>query len=153
MNDNKEIIVKESTIEVAVLVHKDIPEFDKPADVSFFEARYKDKLHVIFVAYLDEKPIGYMIAYDKFGKNSVYCWMAGVIPEHRQAGALKNLMESLEKWCQDKKTHTIHIKTRNHRRAMLNYLIKNGYNLTEVQTEPKIENNRILLQKSLIHDS
>lgn len=149
MSNSNQVIVKEDSIDVAATVHATVPEFDKPAGTEYFEDRYKGKQHVIFVAYLNEKPIGYMISYDKFGDDSIYCWMAGVNPEFRKKGALTNLMEKLESWCKENSIHTIHIKTRNRRREMLNYLVKNGYLLAEVLPEPKIEDNRILLQKSV----
>lgn len=149
MKNSNKVIIKEDSIDVAVTVHATIPEFNKPADTAYFEERYNGKRHVIFVAYLDERPIGYMISYDKFGDGSIYCWMAGVNPEFRKLGALTKLTEKLESWCKENSIHTIHIKTRNRRREILNYLIKNGYLLTEVLPEPVIANNRILLQKEI----
>ena len=149
MKDSNKVFVKEDSIDVAVTLHATIPEFDKPADAAFFEERYKGKQHVIFVAYLDEKPIGYMISYDRFSDGSIYCWMAGVNPEFRKLGALTKLMEKLESWCKENSIHTIHIKARNCRREMLSYLIKTGYLLTAVLTKANIADNRILLQKEI----
>lgn len=149
MNGLNKVVVKKDSIQVAVSVHATIPEFDKPVNTVFFEDRYEGKQHVIFVAYLDETPIGYMISYDKHEDNSIYCWMAGVNPKFRRKGSLQLMMNKLETWCKENDIHTIHIKTRNSRREMLNYLVKNGFLLTEVLTEPDIKENRILLQKPI----
>ncbi len=149
MKDSNKVFVKEDSIAVAVTLHATIPEFDKPVDAAFFEERYKGKQHIIFVAYLDQKPIGYMISYDRFSDGSIYCWMAGVKPEFRKLGVLTKLMEKLESWCKENSIHTIHIKTRNCRREMLGYLIKTGYLLTAVLTKLNIADNRILLKKKI----
>lgn len=143
------IIVKKDSIESAFSVHKSIPEFDEIVEISDFEERYQDKKHIIFVAYLQEKPIGYLIAYDKFKDGSIYCWMAGVIPEFRKKGVLTKIMQKLELWCMNNKIQTIHIKTRNSRREMLAFLVKNEFLLAEVLPENNIQEHRIMFQKKI----
>lgn len=150
MSDPNSIIIQESSIENAIIVHASIPEFDKTAaDAEYFKERYRNKKHVIHIAYIEDKPIGYMISYDQFEDDSIYCWMAGVNPSFRERGVLKKLMLTLEEWCKKNNIHTLHIKTSNKRRAMLTYLVKNGFNITEIITYPKIINYGMLLQKEI----
>lgn len=78
------ISVREGTIEQAVGVHSTIAEFTKPADVEYFKDRYKEKTHLILVAYLEDNLAGYLIAYDKHQDGSIYYWMIGVNPDFRQ---------------------------------------------------------------------
>lgn len=75
--------------------------------------------------------------------------MAGVNPSFRERGVLKKLIFTLEEWCKKNKIHTLHIKTSNKRRAMLTYLVKNGFNITEIITHPKIIDYGMLLQKEI----
>lgn len=142
--------VEQATIQQAIQVHAAIPEFDKPASTDYFENRYNGKEHVIFIAIVNGQSVGYLIGYDKFEEpNSFYCWMVGVIPEHRKHGALTAMMHALEEWCRKQGRTTLHIKTRNRRRGMLNYVVRNGWMFTQVDIEAKLEDNRLLLQKKL----
>lgn len=146
------IEVKEVDIDEAIKVHKNIVEFDeaKP-EKEYFENRYKDKENLIIVAYYNNVPAGYIIGYDKFqdGK-SFYCWMAGVDPEYRRLGILTELMKYQENWAKQKGFITLRIKTRNNRREMLSFLVKNNFNFLNVEKREKVQDNRINLEKSLL---
>jgi len=97
----------------------------------------------------DEKPAGYMISYDKFSDGSLYCWMTGVNPKYRGKGILKKLMEYHENYAKNKGCDKLKISTRNNRREMLSYLVKYGFNFTEVVPKSNIEDNRIRLEKNI----
>ena len=151
-----EIIVREAPLEDAIKVHREVPEFEVEGlesddDLkSYFEDRYKDKEKVIIVGYLNEKPIGYLIGYDRDEDgDSFYCWMAGVSSQWRRIGTLTGLMYYQKEWAKKHGYKTLKIKTRNTRREMLSYLVKEGFNFTNVDTRDTIEDNRISLQISL----
>jgi len=143
----KKVIIKEELIDVAVKINATIVEFDKPYDRPYFEERYKGKKNLILVAYVDNQPAGYMVSYDRNNNDSFYCWMAGVDPNFRRLGLLKELMEYLNNWAKANGYKKIIIKTRNNRREMLSFLVKAGFNFTEIQAQPLVEDNRILLEK------
>lgn len=145
----KEIVIKEDTIEVAVAVNASITEFEEHYDRAYFEDKYKDSTKLILVAYVDNQPAGYMVSYDKSNDDSFYCWMVGVNPLFRRLGILKKLMAYVQKWAKKQGYQKIMIKTRNNRREMLSFLVKDGFNFTEVQGQPRIQDNRILLEKVL----
>ena len=140
--------ILQTSIEEAVKVHVQIPEFtETPPDKNYFENRYKGKTHLILCAYENETAMGYIIAYDKFADKSFYCWMAGVIPQYRKQGALTELIKYLFSWAGSKGYDKIKIKTRNDKRDMLRFLVKNGFNFTAVEQRENINNNRIELEK------
>lgn len=145
------IEVKEVEIEEAIKVHKNVIEFDELNPTKeHFENRYKDKKHVIIVAYYNNVPVGYIIGYDKFEDGeSFYCWMAGVDINYRRLGALTSLMEYQEKWAREQGYKVLKIKTRNNKRNMLSFLVKNNFYFTSVEQRENIEDNRINLQKNL----
>ncbi len=144
---DKNIVVKEDSIEVAVKVDANIIEFDELHDKAYFEDRYLDSEKLILVVYVDNNPSGYMVSYDKNHDGSFYCWMTGVDPLFRRNGLLDLMMKYLFEWAKNHKYKKITIKTRNNRREMLAYLVKTGFNFTEVQPYSIIEENRILLEK------
>lgn len=146
----KNIVVKEDSIEVAVKVNATITEFDKPYNKAYFEDRYKNSAKLILVAYVDNQPAGYMVSYDKNNDGSFYCWMTGVDPLFRRLGLLNLMMQYLFDWAKNKSYSKITLKTRNNRREMLSYLVKSGFYFAEVQSQPSIEDNRILLEKIVV---
>ncbi|MEI8343372.1 MAG: GNAT family N-acetyltransferase [Candidatus Moraniibacteriota bacterium] len=145
----RDIIVKEDLIDVVAQVSATIFEFDAVYDKEYFEARYNNATKLILVAYINEVPIGFIVAYDKENNGSFYCWMAGVNPNFRRLGVLDDLMKYLEKWAGAKGYKKITIKTRNQRREMLAYLVKNNYNFIDVQSQSLVKDNRILLEKNI----
>ena len=105
---------------------------------------------MIIVAYYNDAPIGYIIGYDKFEDDeSFYCWMAGVDINYRRLGALKALMNYQIKWAKEKGYKKLKIKTRNNRREMLNFLVKNDFNFISVEEKENIRENRINLEKDI----
>jgi len=143
------IKVKETSIDVAVSVHAQIPELpEAPADKKYFTDRYKGKEHLIVCAYDLATPTGYLIGYDK-GDKLFYLWMAGVIPEYRNHGAFTAMIDYMFKWAQKKGYKKIQIKTRNDKREMLKFLVKNDFNFVSVETMPKIGDNRVLMEKEI----
>lgn len=141
------IRIQEGLIETAVAVNKSITEFDQAYDRKYFEDRCASKEKLILIAYADNLPAGYMVAYDKNGDGSFYCWMAGVDPLFRRQGILNRMMQYLFAWAQDHKYERITIKTRNNRREMLAYLVKAGFSFTGVESLDNTDDNRILLEK------
>lgn len=145
------IEIKEVNIEEAMKVHKNVLEFDDlNPNKEYFENRYKDRDKLIIVAYYNDIPAGYLIGYDKFqNKESFYCWMAGVDINYRRLGILTQLMNYQINWAKDKGYHILKIKTRNNRREMLSFLVKNGFYFTDIEIKENIEDNRINLQKDI----
>ena len=146
----KKIVIRQAPPRTVLDVHDKIPEFRGAGyDLSVFEERLKGKKHLFLVGFADEVPAGYMVAYERWGDGSIYCWLAGVIPEFRRHGILTRLMGSLAEWAKGEGYKKIAIKTRNNRREMLAFLVKNGFDFTNVQPKGRVSENRILLEKIL----
>lgn len=149
--ENNDIIVKEVSIEEAVKVNRNVIEFDgKDTTKEDFEKRYVGKDNLIIVAYYKNIPIGYIIGYDRDNDGSFYCWMAGVDNNYRRLGALTTLMNYQMNWAKNKGYNKLKIRTRNNRREMLSFLVKNDFNFVSVEQRDDITENRINLEHSLI---
>lgn len=147
---NNEIKVIETDIDEVLKVNKNVIEFSDDVNLNkeYFEKRYENKKHVITVAYLNDIPVGYIVGYDKFNDGeSFYIWMAGVDHNYRRKGALTKLMNYQSNWAKRNGYNKLRIRTRNARREMLSYLVKNGFNFTEVEKKENIIENRINLEK------
>jgi len=148
MGMTEEIKIKETAINEVVEINKTIREFDSYSK-EYIERRYKGKDKLIIVAHVDEQPAGYLVGYDQFADGSFYCWMVGVNPDFRRKGILKALMNYQEKWARKRGYTKIKIKTGNKLREMLAYLVKYGFFFTEVIQYPAVEDNKILLEKTI----
>ena len=80
------------------------------------------------------------LGYDKFqdNKTNFYCWMAGVISQYRKSGVLTAMMEYLKNWSKEQGYKNLRIKTRNTRREMLSFLVKNNFNFYEIEAQENI---------------
>lgn len=136
--------IKQAPVEEAVKVNATITEFDAPYSKEYFEERYAGKKTLILLAYREWEAAGYIIGYDKYEDGSFYCWMAWVDPKFRKRGILKKLMEHHNTRAKTNGYNKVRIKTKNDRREMLSFLVKSGYNFTEVIPYDTVEANRIL---------
>ena len=145
----KEIIIKQASIEEAVEVDRKIPEFNKNY---FLEKKFKKKLEgkdaLILVAYSKNEPVGYIVLYDK-GEKNLYAWMGGVLPNYRKKGAWKGLMKEAEKIALEKGYKRISAKSKNKFKPMLIYLLKNGYSIVDFSKATKDKENEIFFEKIL----
>lgn len=143
------ITVKEVPIDEIVRVNQTITEFGEAYAKNYLQDRYQGRDHLLIIGYVDHKPAGYIVGYDRYQDGSFYCWMAGVNPVYRRLGVLTALMDYQTEWAKSHGYNKIKIRTRNNRRAMLANLIKRGFYLTEVSPRPDIQDHRISLELPL----
>lgn len=145
------IVVQEAPLDDAITLYHTIPEFEGNYKKEAFEKRCHRRDHLILTASVSRRSAGFLVGYDKFGDGSFYCWMAGVQPAFRRRGVLTALMAYQEQWARQRGYRTIRIKTRNSRREMLTYLVKNSFLFVRIVPKEPPEENRILAEKSLVH--
>ena len=146
----KKIVIRQASPQTALDVHGKVPEFVGAGyDLSVFEDRLKGEKSHLSVAFVGEAPVGYMASYERWNDGSIYCWMAGVVPEFRHQGLMTRLMADLEKWAKSKGYKKVSVKTRNNHREMLEFLVGNGFDFVRVQPKGKAAENRIFLEKKL----
>ena len=145
------IEVKEVELEEVLNIHQYVLEMDDlHPPKTFFTDRIDGLKSLITAAYYENAPIGYMISYHpNDDSESIYCWMAGVDHRYRRLGALTELMKYHMNWSKENGYQKMKIKTRNDKRNMLNYLVKNDWDFTKVEESASIESNSIYLEKKL----
>ncbi len=141
----KDLEIVEGTIKQAVEISKQIPEFDDPYKTREYEKRLKDKLHLILIAYWKGKPAGFKVGYqiDEY----FYSWMGGVIPKFRKNKVATELAYSQQRWIKEKGFKTIKMKTRNKHKAMLQFVLSDGFYITGFEKQDNRKESRILLDK------
>ena len=90
------IIIEENCLKDAILVSRQILEFEFVYPESIYNNRLKDVNHLILAAYINNEPVGFKIGYETSSKQNFYSWMGGVLPKYRQLGIAERLMEYQE---------------------------------------------------------
>lgn len=139
--------IKEGNIKTIVALSKEIDEFQNPHDEGEYKKRLRGIPHLILVAYTDEQPIGFKVAYER--EKSLYSWMGAVHPNWRRRGVAKALANQQEAWARQQGYTSITFKTRNRLKPMLLFGIQNGFDIIGFEKREEIGENRILLRKKL----
>lgn len=141
------ISITEGTIDMVVALSQQIPEFVNPHGAAAYQARLSKTPHLILVAFIAQKAVGFKVGYEREGY--FYSWMGGVLPAYRKLGVAQKLADAQENWARSKGYPSVTFKTRNHHKAMLLFAIKNGFDIIGVETRDVPAEYRILLQKKL----
>ena len=139
--------IKKGTIETAVRLSQQIPEFSEPHGIGEYEKRLEQANHLILIAYDKSLPIGFKVGYER--DDYFYSWMGGVLPEYRKKGVAQKLADEQEAWAKQQNYPHVTFKTRNRHQAMLLFAIKNGFQIIGFEKRQDISENRILLRKFL----
>jgi len=144
-----EIRAREGSLKEALNVLKQLPEFDRLLEDSYYAEKLKGKKHLILVAELNGQVIGCKVGYDRFKDRSFYSWLGGVLPEFRNKGTAKLLSNWQESWVKRERFDSIKFKTLNRHKAMLQFSLNNGFNIYNVKPKDELENFRIELIKTI----
>ncbi|MRT55301.1 fosfomycin resistance glutathione transferase [Enterobacteriaceae bacterium RIT693] len=136
-----------SLTEILELYHR-LPEFEDCRSVADLQARLSSRQTSQLIACVNDTPAGFKLGY-ALSETEFYSWLGGVLPEFRRDGVAQALLVEQEKWAMEQGYRTLTVKTRNKFRGMLMMLLKNGYQLVELEQKGTPNEHRLLLQKSL----
>lgn len=131
----------------AFSIHEQIPEFQIDSNTyNQLKTRLEQvKQPVIFVAYIDQQPVGYLIGYERY--SAYYIWLAGVLPNNRRQGILVQLMNAIEQWTIKRNYCSLVIKTRNSFKPMLLFLISHDFKFIDIDKRDSADGHRLILEK------
>lgn len=143
------MIIRPGTISEAVVISLQVPELTDP----YREEQYRDRLtgvpHLILVAEEKGSLLGFKVGYEREPDGSFYSWMGGVLPSGRGRGVAAALQKAQHQWATEQGYTLIKFKTRNKHKAMLQFALKHGFYLTEVEPFDDPAESRIWLEKRL----
>jgi len=141
------IKIWEGTLETVVSISKKIPEFHHPHGLNTYQDRLKNVPNIVLVAYVDSKPAGFKVGYERDGY--FYSWMGAILPAYRRMGLARQLAEKQEAWAKGKGYPHVTFKTRNRLKPMLIFALSRGFDIMEIQPKATIDEYRIILRKML----
>lgn len=144
-----ELEIKERRLKDAFPLSLRIPEFERPYPEKEYHRRLTGVNHLILVAYLDGKPAGFKIGYERDADGSFYSWMGGVPPVFRGRDIARRLARYQETWARERGYRSIRLKTRNKHKAMLCFALGDGFRITGFIPKNPPEESRIIMEKTL----
>ena len=142
------IQIQSGSFQECIDLSNQIPEFDSPYALDEYEKRCAGA-HLSLNAFVDEKPIGFKIGYDRFKDGSFYSWMGGVLPEYRQRGVATSLAEIQEKWAEEMSYNKIKMITRKKHKAIIRFSLHRGFKITGGTSKNPASESRVWMEKSL----
>ena len=142
-----QFVINKGDIKTVVQLSTAIPEFLNPHGPEEYHRRLDDVPHLILVASVAEKPVGFKVGYER--DSFFYSWMGGILPDFRRMGIAKALADRQEDWARAKGYDSVTFKTRNAHKGMLIFALKNGFDIVGFKEKETIATNRILLRKPL----
>ena len=143
----KDLKIIEGTINQAIEISKQIPEFDDLYEINEYEKRLKVRWNLILIAFWKGKPAGFKVGYQI--DDHFYSWLGGVIPEFRGKLIAKGLANFQQNRVKEKGINTIKMKTRNKHKVMLQFALSDGFYITGLEKHDNRKENRIFLDKEL----
>lgn len=141
------LLIQRSTIDLAIAIEREIPEFDNPYDKTEYERRLSGANPLILVATVDNVPAGYKVGYDRYRNGSYYSWVGGVLPEYRGRKIANLLADEQEEWAAAQGYNRMILKTKPKYENMLAFAQKRGFVLINVDATE--EGEVLVLQKTL----
>jgi len=147
--DTGGLLIRDGSIEEALALSLQIPEFSKPYIQDDYAERLKDRFSKILIASFNGILCGFKVAYSRDDDPSLYSWMGGVLPEYRRKGIARNLSKTMEYLAIQNHFHKLKVKTYNRHRNMLLLLLSEGFYITSCIPSDKSEDTAIYLEKML----
>ncbi|NIF47517.1 GNAT family N-acetyltransferase [Enterobacter sp. Ap-1006] len=142
------LTVRHASLEEILALYHRLPEFGDCRSVADLQTRLATNQTSQLIACVNGVPAGFKLGY-ALGETAFYSWLGGVLPEFRRDGVAQALLVEQEKWAMEQGFRTLTVKTRNKFRGMLMMLLKNGYQLIEIEPQGDPDDHRLLLRKSL----
>lgn len=142
------MLVRQASLEEALTVLATIKEFDHVETVESLQARLADQPALVLVAQMNQQLVGVKVGYAK-SEVEFYSWIGGVSPSGRGHGVAQALLEAQEAWVKAEGYKRLTVKSRNRFAAMLRLLLRNGYQLLDLEKKGQVADYRLYFEKVL----
>lgn len=120
-----------------------LPEFTHKTTAQEIRDKIKGKDHDFIIVHDNDKPAGFLVAYNHDEK-TYYNWLMGVLPEFRRKDYGRQLIEKFESIAREKGYSAVQVKTMDKFKAMQHLLANLKYEKIGLDDKGKI-----ILKKNL----
>ncbi|BDM62793.1 N-acetyltransferase GCN5 [Shewanella sp. NFH-SH190041] len=133
---------------VVMQLYQQLPEFDNRHQLSDLSNTLQHKSHLLQLGYIAGELAGFKLGY-ALNDQIFYSWLGGVLPDYRNLGLAKHMLQQQEQWAKTQGYQVMQVKSSNRFRAMLTMLISRGYHITALAEHSNIADHQLTLQKPL----
>jgi GNAT superfamily N-acetyltransferase len=144
-----DIKIRKGTIQEAVALSKEVTEFFQPYSEKSYEERLEGVAHLILIATVDDKPVGFKVGYCRYGRETFYSWMGGVLDQYRRKGIATKLADEQETWAKTQGFIKVVLKTRNRLTKMIHFGLNRGFLIVDLIKKGDVKDYRIVMEKTL----
>ncbi|NLS13685.1 GNAT family N-acetyltransferase [Vibrio sp. SM6] len=142
------MVIRDGQLNEVVALVAQIDEFaNKESEASLAE-RLQNRKYLLRVAEYRDQTVGFKIGYALDDK-TFYSWFGGVVPQARKLGVAQRLLDDQEQWLRARDYRQVRVKSRNRFPAMLRLLIKNGYQIEQLEAKESLIETRLHFVKTL----
>jgi len=145
----KKIKIRQGSIKEVVEMSKKVTEFFQPFSEKIYEDRLTDTIHLILIAEVDGKAVGFKVGYERDSAEVFYSWLGGVLASHRRMGIATKLADEQERWAKNHGYHKVYFKTRNRFSKMIHFGLNRGFKIIDLIKKGSIDDYRIVMEKVL----
>jgi GNAT superfamily N-acetyltransferase len=145
----KKIKIRQGSIKEVVEMSKKVTEFFQPFSEKIYEDRLTDTIHLILIAEVDGKAVGFKVGYERDSAEVFYSWLGGVLDSHRRMGIATKLADEQERWAKNHGYHKVYFKTRNRFSKMIHFGLNRGFKIIDLIKKGSIDDYRIVMEKML----
>jgi GNAT superfamily N-acetyltransferase len=149
MENSTSLQLREASLAELFWLHERIGEFPGKASHSFYEERLRHRVSLALVAVWEGELAGFKVGYQSELPETFYSWMGGVRAEFRGKGIATALAEEQERWAKETGFTSVFFKTRNRFPVMIQFGIKRGFKIVDLQPKGGVEDYRIVMRKEL----
>ncbi len=123
--------------------------FSPGQDEEFFRRRFMGRHNVsMFLATLDEEPVGFAIAFELM-PSTYFCWLCGVVKDARRMGVATQLMHAQLAFAKDHAYSILRFECQNQHRPMLHVAISEGFDLVGIRWDTNTAHNVVIFERDL----
>ena len=145
----KKIKIRQGTVQEVAELSKKVTEFFQPFAEKTYEDRLKDTIHLILIAEVDGKPVGFKVGYQRDSPELFYSWMGGVLDSYRRMGIATKLADEQERWAKNHGYLKVYFKTRNRFSKMIHFGLNRGFKIVDLIKKGGIDDYRVVMEKVL----
>ena len=142
--------IRRGEIQEAVDLAKRMPDFSNPYNLNSPDSPLP-KLDHVLIAEDNGTAVGFRAGY-RYSADTFAIWLAGVLPAYRQRGIGGALFHKQNEWLKSQGFKFIRTHVRNSNRAMLEILVKHGYQVVDIVRYDDSNRNKIVFIKSLMDE-
>ncbi|MGB0894384.1 MAG: GNAT family N-acetyltransferase [Parashewanella sp.] len=126
-----------------------VPELRDSMTAATLKQRIQNRQMLLILSFVEGELAGFKLGY-ALSNDVFYSWIGGISQDFRQLGLARTMLLRQEQWARENRFTLTQVKTQNCFPAMLTLLVKQGYQVIELnKSMNSVAEHKFLLEKVL----